>query len=128
MKRISRAARLIAAAAIACTAMLVPVVALASIGSAATMASPVSGARSARPVTAYVVNNGGTGTGDPIRTATNEVGTEITAGSGPFDIVITANVVTAYVTSEGSDTVTLINIATTKVGTPSKSGAPSAPS
>ena len=107
MKLTSRAAPGLAAAALTCTAILVPAVALASAA---------SGARQARPVTAYIVNNG-SDTVTPIRTA----GKAIKVGSEPDAIAITPNGKTAYVANGGdamrtSDTVTPIRTATGKAG------------
>ena len=56
MKLTSHAAQRIAAAAITCPAILVPIVALTSPGAAATTGSPASLVRPVRPVTAYVSN------------------------------------------------------------------------
>jgi YVTN family beta-propeller protein len=111
MKLTSRAAPGLAAAALTCTAILVPAVALASAA---------SGARQARPVTAYIVNNG-SDTVTPIRTATKTAGKAIKVGSEPDAIAITPNGKTAYVANGGdamrtSDTVTPIRTATGKAG------------
>ena len=58
MKLTSNTARLLAASAITCTAIVLPAAALASAGSAAPAGSPASAARHAHPVIAYVVNHG----------------------------------------------------------------------
>ena len=58
MKLTSQAARRIAAAAITCTAILLPAAALASPGPAATVGSPAARPRPTHPVTVYVVNSG----------------------------------------------------------------------
>jgi hypothetical protein len=73
----SHPARRLAAAAITCAAILMPVTALAAAGSAATAGSPASGARPARSVTAYIVNGG------------NKAGADITVGNNPKAIAIT---------------------------------------
>ena len=58
MKLTSHAAPRLVAAAITCTAIVLPAAALAAAGSAATAGSPASAARPAHPVTAYVILNG----------------------------------------------------------------------
>ena len=83
--------RLIGAAALACAAALMPAAAFA-----ATAGSPASQARSARAVTAYVVNvNSGTVT--PINTVANTAGKPIGVGANPHYIAIMPNGKTAYV-------------------------------
>ena len=111
MKLTSHAAPQLVAAAITCTAILLPAAALASAGPAATAASPASAARPAHPVTAYVASFAGV---TPINTATNKAGTPIKAGSGPFAIAITPDGKTAYVANADSGTVTPIRTATNK--------------
>ena len=101
MKLTSHVARRTADVAITCTAILLPTIALASAGSAATVGSPASRARPAAPVTAYVTS--GSGTVTPINTTTNKAGKPITAGSGPsFAITLTPNGKTAYIANTGS--------------------------
>ena len=78
MRLTSHAAPRSVAAAIACTAILLPAAALASAGSAATAGSPASAATPSRPVTAYVILNGAAaGTVTPINTVTNKAGKPI---------------------------------------------------
>jgi YVTN family beta-propeller protein len=127
MKLTRHASRRLAAAAITCTAILVPTAALAAAGSAATAGAPASGARPACPVTAYVVNTG-SDTVTPINIATGKAGKAIKVGSAPDAIVVTPDGKTAYVANSGSDTVTPINAATGKAGRPSKSVATRGPS
>jgi len=59
--------------------------------SAARVSRAARGARSRRPVTAYVVSGSGLGPGavTPIRTATTTAGAPITVGTGPDAIAIT---------------------------------------
>jgi DNA-binding beta-propeller fold protein YncE len=81
---------------------------------------PVRSAGPADPVTVYVVNVG-SGTVTPISTATNTVGPPITVGSIAYQIAITPNGKTAYVTgadNTGAGTVTPITTATNTAGTP----------
>ena len=120
MKLNGNAARRLAAAAITCTAILLPA-APASAGSAATTGSPASGAWRARPVTAYVVNSS-SGTVTPIRTATNKAGRAINVKRYPYAIAITPNGKTAYVTNTLLNTVTPIQTATRAVGKAIKVG------
>ena len=104
--------RLIAVAATACAAVLIPAAAFAATaGSAAFRATP------AHPVTAYVANSG-SGTVTPIRTATNTAGKAITVGTCPADIAITPDGKTAYVLNFGSGTVTPIDTASNTAGKP----------
>src|ERR1022692_3990168 len=126
MKLTSRAARRISAAAIAGTVILLPAVALASAGPAATAGTPASGARPARLVTAYVVNQG-SGTVTPINTATGKPGKAIKVGNSPGAIAITPNGKTAYVVNAGTifvtgHTVTPIRTATNTALKPIKVG------
>ena len=116
MKLTSNSARRVAAAAITCAAILLPV-AVASAGSAATTGSPASGAWQARPVTAYVVNSD-SGTVTPIRTATNKAGQALNVTRYPYAIAITPNGKTAYVTNTLLNTVTPIQTATLRCVAP----------
>src|SRR5271163_2820731 len=52
----------------------------------------------------------------PINLATNLAGNSITVGTRPYGIAITPNGDTAYVTNEGSNTVTPITLATKETG------------
>ncbi len=127
MKLTSQAARRIAAAAITCTAILLPAAALASPGPAAAVGLPAARPRPIHPVTVYVVNSGGPlisdpGTVTPIPTRTNTAGKAIKVGLGPRAIAITPNGKTAYVSNSGSDTVTPISTATGKAGRAIKVG------
>ena len=87
--------RLIGAAAIACAAALIPAGA-----SAAAAGSPASPARTARPVTAYVVNKA-SGTVTPINTVTGKAGTAIPTGHLPVAAAISPNGKTVYVVNGG---------------------------
>ena len=49
--------------------------------------------------------------------ATNTPGTPIPVGTGPREVAITPDGATAYVTNDGSGTVTPINVATNTLGT-----------
>jgi DNA-binding beta-propeller fold protein YncE len=105
MRLTSHAARRTAAAAITCTAILLPSLAQAPAGSAATATHTAGrairvgkypGAIAITPdgKTAYEVS--GTGTVTPIRTATDKALKAIKVGDGPAAIVITPNGRTAY--------------------------------
>jgi YVTN family beta-propeller protein len=70
-----------------------------------------TGPSPARVPVAYVVNGGSQGTVTPINTATNTPGRVIKTGHEPFEIAITPNGKTAYVTNLGSGTITPIDTA-----------------
>jgi len=124
MKLTSHAPRRITAAAITCTAILVPAAALAPAGCAAAAGLPASAAGPARPVTAYVASSDGY-TVVPVNTVTNKAGKPIKVGPGPEAIAITPDGKTAYVANGGlpySDTVTPIRTATNTALKPIKVG------
>ena len=69
-------------------------------------AALVVGAASARAAvshTAYVINDGSSGSVTPIDTATNTPGAAIPVGSFPVGVAITPDGKTAYVANEGTD-------------------------
>ncbi len=123
MKLTSQAARRIAAAAITCTAILLPAAALASPGPAASVGSPAARPSPTHPVTVYVVNSGGPqisdpGTVTPIPARTDTAGKAIKVGLGPRAIAITPDGKTAYVASNSG--VIPISTATNTAGKPIK--------
>ena len=98
--------------------------AILPLGLASTATATVSSASRAHHATVYVVNQG-SGTVTPIRTATNTAGKEINVGRDPYDIAITPNGRTAYVTHVATvppGIVTPIHLATGTVGKPIKFG------
>src|SRR5450631_3204224 len=92
---------------------------MSGVGAAAVAVAVLAArrARRARRVTAYVISGGSgvPGTVTPIRTATNTAGPPITVGNQPFDIAITSNGKTVYVTG-GTNSVTPILTATNTAG------------
>src|SRR5271165_3852974 len=128
MKLTSHAAPRLVAAAITCTAIVLPAAALAAAGSAATAGSPASAARPAHPVTAYVILNGADGgTVTPINTVTNKAGKPIKlkGGNHPYfgDVIgVTPDGRTVYAAGAGADTVSPISTATNKAGKAIKVG------
>ena len=98
--------------------------AILPLGLASTAGATVSPACRAHHATVYVVNQG-SGTVTPIRTATNTAGKPINVGQDPYDIAITPNGRTAYVTHVATfppGIVTPIHLPTGTAGKPIKFG------